>query len=253
MPPAATARRSARPRTAPPSRPAPPPVAGWAAGVSVVVPVGPGEEAWRDLLFDLVPLLAAGGTVSLCGLTDRPPGLPRGAEWVRSRRPGRAAQMNAAAARAAGPLLWFLHADSRLTAADIRAAVEARRGASRSVGFLRLRFAGDGPAATRLNGWAANVRSRRLKMPFGDQGLFLPRELWEELGRFDEAAPYGEGHLLVWAARRAGVPVAELPAAVVTSARKYRRRGWGRTTGRHLWLTVKQAAPQWWAMVRGRD
>ena len=163
--------------------------------------------------------------------------------------------MNAAAARAAGPLLWFLHADSRL---GPRRPPGGRRRPprrkSRSIGFLRLRFARDGPAATRLNGWAANLRSRRLKMPFGDQGLFLPRVLWEELGRFDEAAAYGEGHLLgLEAARRAGVPVAELPAAVVTSARKYRRRGWGRTTGRHLWLTVKQAAPQWWALVRGRD
>ena len=224
----------------------------WADGVAVCVPVGPGERAWRDLLEDLSPLRGAGGEVVLCGAGRRPPDLPPEIEWVPAGRANRAVQLNAAARAARGGTLWFLHADSRLTPADLRAAAGRGRELGRAVGFLRLAFGPDGPRATRLNAWAANLRSRRLGMPFGDQALTTSRSAWEELGGFDEAAPYGEGHLFIWAARRAGMPLVQLPASVTTSARKYRRRGWARTTLIHQWLTVRQAAPQCWAWARGR-
>ena len=223
----------------------------WAADLTVLVPVGPGDAAWRALLGDLSPLLSAGGRAVLCGTEAAPTVLPNGACWVRSGRANRAAQLNAAAAAARTGRLWCLHADTRLAPAAVRAAVE-HASDPRAVHFLRLHFAADGPALTRLNGWGANLRSRALKMPFGDQGFLLSAALLSDLGGFDEAAPYGEGHLLAWAARRRGVRLVRLPASLTTSARKYRRRGWGRTTALHLFLTVKQAAPQWWALVRGR-
>ncbi|MFH5803354.1 glycosyl transferase family 2 [Alienimonas sp. DA493] len=240
------------PVAAPRRRPTPTKATGWAHGVSVCVPVGPGEDAWRGLLEDLRPLREAGGRVTCGGLGPRPEGLPEGVEWIAVPRANRAGQLNAAARAADGDTLWFLHADSRLSPAALRAAAERGRTLGRAVGYLRLAFAADGPPLTRLNGWAANLRSRRFGMPFGDQGLMVPRPLWEELGGFDESAPYGEGHLFVWAARRAGATPVELPAAVVTSARKYRNHGWACTTATHLRLTVWQAVPQWWAWVRGR-
>ena len=218
--------------------------------MTVLVPVGPGEAAWRDLLADLAPLRDAGGRVVLCGVGGAPRVLPPGVRWVRAGRANRAVQLNAAAAAARTGRLWCLHADTRLTPAAARAAVAAAAD-PRAVHFLRLRFARDGPALTRLNGWGANLRSR-LGMPFGDQGFLLSADLLADLGGFDEAAPYGEGHLLAWAARRRGVPLVRLPAALTTSARKYRQRGWLRTTGVHLFLTARQAAPQCWALVRGR-
>ena len=238
-----------RPTAAPPAAPESPT---WASHLAVCVPVGPGDESWRTALADLRPLLEAGGQLTLCGPAERPADLPTQATWVPGEQANRAAQMNAAARATTASTLWFLHADSRLAPTDLRAAADRSRTLGRAVGYLRLGFAADGPALTRLNGWAANVRSRGLGMPFGDQGLMLSRGLWEELDGFDETAPYGEGHLLVWAARRAGIPLIELPATVTTSARKYRRRGWGRTTATHLRLTLQQAGPQWWAWMRGR-
>ena len=224
----------------------------WASAVTVCVPVGPDETAWGELLNDLTPLLNAGGSVMLCGADDPPPALPAGVRWRPAPRANRAAQLNAAAAAARTRFLWFLHSDSRLAPGDVRAAVAAAAGNPHALHHCRLRFADDGPALTRLNGWGANLRSRAFGMPFGDQGFLLAADLLADLGGFDESAPYGEGHLLAWAARRAGVRLNELPAAVVTSARKYRRRGWGRTTALHAVLTLRQAAPQWWAWVRGR-
>jgi hypothetical protein len=77
----------------------------------------------------------------------------------------------------------------------------------------------------------------------------LPRTLFERLDGFDEHASYGEDHLLVWAAHHAGVPVVPVGASLRTSARRYRERGWLRTTLRHLLLTARQA---WGARRRRR-
>ena len=93
----------------------------------------------------------------------------------------------------------------------------------------------------RTNAMGANWRSRRLGLPFGDQGLVLPRLEFDRLDGFDPRLAHGEDHALVWRARRAGLPLREIDAAVITSARKYAERGWLRTTLRHLRLTADQA------------
>lgn len=212
--------------------------------LSVVIPVGPGETAWRELLQDLarltsdaeILLVAARGEVPLT-----PPPLPAGApapRWLEAPA-GRAQQQNAGAAAATGELLWFLHADSRVPPATLAA---ARAFAGRAaLGYFELRFRDDGPALARLNAFGARLRSRWLGLPFGDQGFLLPRRLFEALGGFDESLSAGEDHALVWTARKAGIPLAPLAAPIHSSARRYAERGWLRTTLRHAWLTIAQA------------
>ena len=121
-----------------------------------------------------------------------------------------------------------------------------------ALGFFELAFDRDGPRLAALNACGANLRSHWLKMPFGDQGLLLPAHCFTALGGFDERVSYGEDHLLVWTARRAGLPIVGVGAALQTSARKYARHGWWRTTSRHLWLTLIQAWPQWRSLRRER-
>jgi hypothetical protein len=69
----------------------------------------------------------------------------------------------------------------------------------------------------------------------------IPRKTFNRIGPYDETIHCGEDHALVWAARRAGLPVRPLRATIKTSARKYAERGWARTTLTHLWLTWQQA------------
>lgn len=218
-----------------------------AAGLrlSVIVPVGPGEQAWRELLGDLgaldpgaeVILVAPAGEAPR-GFAARDFGLRVPACW-REAPAGRARQQNAGAAAARGETLWFLHADSRLPAAS---ATAAQRFAGRAaLGYLDLRYAADGPSLVRLNALGAWVRSRWLGLPFGDQGLMLPRRLFHALGGFDESLPRGEDHALIWAARRAGIPLVPVRAPLLTSARRYAEHGWWRTTAQHLRDTAAQA------------
>lgn len=224
--------------------------------LSVIVPVGPGDAAWRGLLPALTALPTAtqlrlvacrGEDVSQLEL-DAARSLPDDRAWLIAPR-GRARQMNAGATATRGDLLWFLHADTRFddpahAVAAVLASAAAQPGA---LGFLDLRFAGDGPAATTINAAGAWIRSRWLRMPFGDQGLFLARATFERLGGFDESLPAAEDHALVWAARRAGVPLRAAGASITTSARRYAEHGWARTTWRHLRLTAAQA----WRFSRG--
>jgi rSAM/selenodomain-associated transferase 1 len=91
-----------------------------------------------------------------------------------------------------------------------------------------------------------------LRLPFGDQGFCLSNEQFCRLGGFNESLQYGEDHDLIWRAHRAGISVKRVPAPIATSARKYRREGWLRTTGLHLWRTINQAAPQFLRLSKAR-
>lgn len=224
--------------------------------LAVVVPIGPGERAWRGLLTELAPLPPAARVMLVATSADDLPvgGEPAGAalraELVTLLAPrGRALQQNAGARVAARPWLWFLHADSRLAPSTLDALAAAMTQAPDALGWFDLRFAPDGPAAVHLNALGVWIRSHLLGLPFGDQGFFLRRTVFDGLGGFDSTRPYGEDHALVWAARRAGVPVVAAGAPLYSSARKYAEHGWLRTTAHHVRLTALQA---WHEARQGR-
>lgn len=225
--------------------------------LSVIIPVAPGDMAEVPSLLRQLAALPEVAEVLVCradGATGPDAaciaGMPQPVVDVVSLQ-GRARQLNAGAGRAGGEWLWFLHADTTLSPA-VRPALHAflERGTD-ALGYFDLAFRLDGPWLAVLNAWGANLRSRLLGLPFGDQGLLMRKARWQALGGFDEAAAYGEDHLLVWAARAAGLPLQRIPARLLTSARKYRRHGWLHTTLAHWRLTVKQAWPAW-RQLRGR-
>lgn len=213
--------------------------------LSITIPVGPGENDWRRLLPDLARL-DADAEILLVGVGGETPddfspsefGLRAPTRWLETAA-GRAGQLNAGARAARGRTLCFLHADSRLGDAALRALAGIDLD-SDTIRYFDLRFH-DGPPLMALNRLGARLRSRWLRLPFGDQGLCLSRALFARLGDFDERLACGEDHDLVWRARRLGVVIAPLRASLSTSARKYAERGWWRTTSQHLRLTAEQA------------
>ena len=216
--------------------------------LAVVIPIGPGDDAWRGLVPQLAPLPAAARLVLAATTAGDLPaaGDPAcaalAAEVLCLTAPrGRALQQNAAARAAGRRFLWFLHADSRLAPTTLPALARALDRRPGGLGFFDLRFRDDGPAAVGLNAVGVMVRSRWLGLPFGDQGFFLAHATFERLGGFDPGLADGEDHALVWAAWRARVPLVPARAPIYTSARKYAEQGWLNTTARHVWLTVRQA------------
>lgn len=224
--------------------------------VSIIIPIGPGDDAWnallgdlRDLPFSVEIICVATEQRSPCVTGDM--SLADGEFTWMVTRPGRASQMNEGAKRAQGRYLWFLHADSRVTPAAVRGLANGLARHPQALHYFNLAFTGDGPRLMWLNAWGAWWRSHMCGIPFGDQGFCLEKVTFERLGGYSESAQYGEDHLLVWMARRRGVHLKCTGQSLVTSARKYREQGWLRTTARYVWLTWRQAWPEFWMWLRG--
>lgn len=216
--------------------------------LSVIVPLAPDETVWLRLIDQLgaLPITSEIIVVHAHGVAANVPHASGGIPVHHlANLPGRARQQNAGAQAAQGRWLWFVHADSQLHSHTLPALQIFMTGPGEALGWFDLQFDHDGPRLVAINAWGANLRSRWLQLPFGDQGLLLPAARFEQLGGFDESARYGEDHLLVWAAHRAGLPVRRIGAPIRTSARKYARAGWLRTTLRHWRLTAAQAWPAW--------
>jgi hypothetical protein len=218
--------------------------------LTVIIPIGTDEVAWRPLLDDLKSLPPA-AEILLVGINPEPgdfqravvPKLPCATRWLQS-TPGRAKQLNCGAANASRTFLWFLHADSRVDRLALERLDFALRERPLAIHFFELVFQPDGPRITRLNSWAANLRSRWLRLPFGDQGFCASKKVFQALGQFDESVPYGEDHLFIWKAHRKRIQVKSVQAQISTSARKYQCDGWLRTTCVHLSRTGRQALPE---------
>lgn len=144
---------------------------------------------------------------------------------------GRGRQLDAGARRAGGDWLVFLHADTWLEAGW----AAALRGLGREVVGGAFRFAVDSPRpGYRLVEAGAALRSRLLDLPYGDQGLFVRREVYGMIGGFPPF-PLMEDIAFVRRLRQAG-RLALLPARAFTSPRRWERRGIVATTVRNWWL-----------------
>lgn len=148
---------------------------------------------------------------------------------------GRGSQQNAGAAAATGDALLFLHADTRLPAGAFQAAAAILDGRA-ELGAFSLAIRSTNPLL-RLIAAAATWRSRFFSLPYGDQALFLRRDIFEALGGFADI-PVMEDVDLVRALRRAGGRVAVSPLSVTTSARRWRAGGILATTLRNLVLLL---------------
>lgn len=218
--------------------------------LSIVVPIGKGDDLLRPLLKDLSRIddeweiiLVHSRRLSLALQADITRLSPR-ARLLHVIECSRAHQLNAGAQIAAGGILWFLHADSRIDAHLLDGLNNRLSSPFEVLGYFDLQFYPPASMLMKINAFGANIRSQYLGIPFGDQGFLLRKLDWLKLGGFPVEASYGEDHLFVWKARRAGLRLERLPYALATSARKYKQKGWSRTTLNHLVLTWKQAAPE---------
>ncbi len=219
--------------------------------LSIIIPLGPEEDQLAPLLDDLRLLPSRDVEIILAPCADGFQALAKDGIRVVTAEQGRARQQNAGARAAKYDNLWFLHADSRIDPAVLDALEKALGDAPGALHYFHLKFDRDGPRGMWLNEWGGRFRSQILGLPFGDQGFCLRRDIFERLGGFPEQAPYGEDHLLVWHARRAGVAIRCAGAALTTSARKYQTYGWRRVTMTYQFLWIRQAWPEFWKFIRG--
>lgn len=139
-----------------------------------------------------------------------------GAHVLRSEQKGRATQMNVGAAEATGDVLYFLHADT-IPAPDFVQQITEALEQGADCGCMRLRFDRD-HWSLRLKAWFSRFNASGLH--YGDQSLFVRRELFERVGGYDGRMAVFEDLDLIERLRHLGRFVV-LPGPVTTSARKY--------------------------------
>ncbi|MEH6580228.1 MAG: hypothetical protein V7731_24510 [Amphritea sp.] len=226
------------------------------SSVSVVVPVGPAETDLAPFLSQLHSLAQAQQIIFVfCPQSEHlKQQLPDvDTRIVAQTAPaGRAAQLNAGSGVARADYLWFLHLDSRFGGGQWQALGRAISRYPQRLHYYDLLFESDGNGPMWLNSKGANLRSRWLGLPFGDQGFCLSRKQFKKLGGYPSDAPYGEDHLFIWRAHQQGVRLNNTDSVLTTSARKYAVKGWGELTLLYQWYWVRQALPEFFKLLKMR-
>lgn len=157
-----------------------------------------------------------------------------GTAVVRDLPRSRGKQLIAGAMVATGDWLLFLHADSRVGETAVRVADAYRADLSHRFGMFQIRF--DRPTLLlRFSAWWTRFDSVFTR--FGDQGILIRRDYYNELGGFKPWPLFEDVDLCRRARRRRRIDV--LPATLTTSARRFRRRGPYRQQLNNAWLLLR--------------
>ncbi len=207
---------------------------------SIIIPVLHEAPVINDLLEHLQKLTAAGESELL--VVDGSPAkdtlgaIATGSVRCLSSPPGRARQMNAGAGAAAGEILIFLHADTRLPVDALPLIGQAMEEPACLGGAFDLAI--DSPRFIyRLIAALASLRSRFTCIPYGDQAIFLRRETFRLLGGYPEI-PIMEDVALMQSLKKKGGRIRIIRRCVVTSPRRWEKEGLFYTTLRNWCLLI---------------
>jgi len=207
--------------------------------LSVIVPTLDEAQGIRAALEPLQPLRAAGHEVIVVdgGSGDGTPDLARPlADRVLAAPRGRASQMNAGAAAARGEVLLLLHADTRLPREADRPILGGLEESRRSWGRFDVLIDGRNPLLAAV-ACLMNLRSRLTGIATGDQAIFVRREAFLAVGGVPPLALM-EDVALSRLLKRVSRPLC-LRERVVTSGRRWERRGVLRTIALMWWLRLR--------------
>jgi len=140
---------------------------------------------------------------------------------------GRGAQMNRGAEAANGEVFFFLHADTKLERGWSGEMLSAL--ADESVAGGAFTFKIDNPALRYrlIESWV-KLRCSLFSLPYGDQGIFVRRGVFDKIGGYLDI-PLMEDVEIIGRLKREG-RVVLLEKSAVTHDRRWARKGWIRAS-----------------------
>ncbi|MDO4312161.1 MAG: TIGR04283 family arsenosugar biosynthesis glycosyltransferase [Eubacteriales bacterium] len=189
--------------------------------ISIIVPIYNEEKTIEQLLAQLRPLQKSCEILLVDGgSTDRTLEYITPEFKLLHSPKGRANQMNLGAKESSGDVLFFLHCDSELPKsplAEIRYVMKDHRAGCFGVAFHSRHFFM----------WTCRVisnhRIKDRKVMFGDQGIFITRELFFQAGMFPEL-PIMEDYQFSLTLKEMGVKLGMARHRIYTSDRRFPKK-----------------------------
>jgi rSAM/selenodomain-associated transferase 2 len=148
---------------------------------------------------------------------------------------GRGTQMNEGASHSTGDWLLFLHADSLISESGIQRMLEIMNSEQRVIGgAFRLKIDSD-KIPYKVISSVANIRSRILGIAYGDQGIFVRKNIFYAIGGYSDM-PIMEDVDFVKRLKENGKFII-LDEHIATSSRRWEREGILYTTIRN-WILI---------------
>ncbi len=151
---------------------------------------------------------------------------------------GRGPQLNAGGALARGDIIVFLHADSTLPPESYtKMMLLLARESQLAGGAFRFSLQNTPGVWARVYEFNVRLRNIWLRLPYGDQGFFIRRAVWNE-GYYFKEQPLMED--VEWWQRLHRQKVLRiLPWPIITSSRRFEQRGYLHSSIRNLWTMMR--------------
>lgn len=191
--------------------------------ISIIVPVLNEEKNIEVLLLNLLSLegekeiIVADG-----GSSDKTVEKASKHAKVIHSEMGRANQMNEGAKFASGDILWFVHSDSKVdkeSLGDIEKTIQQ----GYSGGGFSLKFYDYNTLFMGFVAKSSNLRAKYLGLIFGDQGIFIKKSVFTEIGGYPDMELMEDWELSKKLHRSGRVKV--LNTTIATSARRFKNGG----------------------------
>ena len=195
------------------------------APISIVIPTLNSQKTIKKTLVSLFEGIEAGIVRELIVV------LACGGQFTVSRA-SRGFQLSTGVNLAKGDFIFILHSDSVL---EIDWSKNIKKYFNREAGYYcRLSFDIKHPLALLTSTWA-NVRSKIFKLPYGDQGLLIPRKLLIENGGYSSIPIMEDVEL----ALRLKGKLYGMPIVITTSSSKYGEQGWFRKGRKNIIILIR--------------
>jgi rSAM/selenodomain-associated transferase 2 len=204
--------------------------------ISVIVPVYNEEKSLSEnsphfeKLSQKAELIFVDG-----GSVDKSYQIASGFGKVLSSEKGRASQMNFGARHATRDILLFLHVDA-VVSEFIPGIIESEFKNKSLIGGCLTQRLDNNRFIFRLIEGFGNVRARLTKVFYGDQGIFVRKDVFLKMGGFPEA-PIMEDIIFTRKLRRFG-KVAVLPGKILSSSRRWEKAGIIKTVFLYSFLNI---------------
>ena len=210
--------------------------------ITVIIPVLNEQVSVSECLRQFERLDRGGSCASYCeiivvdgGSSDRTWDIASEfsqAKVLLSKIPGRAAQMNAGAERASGDILLFLHTDTYLPQNAFDEIIDSINSDGTVGGRFRLRLSESG-ISYRLIGVMSTLRSKYLGITYGDQAIYVRKDVFQRVGGFPEIPIFEDSEFCKKLSRTGNFQM--LHEQVTASARRWKKNGVWKTVLK-MWL-----------------